>query len=278
MIITITVALKMRLNLIKHLTFAIIAVAANVTTGQVSAQTLQKFTVSYSVNLTLDQKQANATGMSKSMISALSGIVGNAVTIADVSDTVKFTKDTYHIQSTGTLKTILAMFVNKGSFVRISDGQISGSTLNTLRYVDIRASNPPLTTLIDEKNNNILFYSGKTKTGTAPYKNKIRDVLSLGYSFIGKLPTSAVSTMMSDGKSIKEVVFDMKKETITLPTGRTDTIKLTRRLADRGDASVEYWLRASDGIPLRMRIGMNERYGVVLDMVATAVPTKVLGI
>jgi hypothetical protein len=264
-----------RSPLLKRLTLILIVCAATVTTGQAAAQTLQKFSVSYSANLTLDEKQANLTGMSKTMVSALSG---KAVTIADVTDTVTLTKNTYHIQSTGTLKTILAMFVSKGTFVRVSDGQISDSTLNTLRYVDIRASNPPLTTLIDEKNSNILFYNGKTKTATTPYKNKIRDVLSVGYSFIGKLPTSAFTTTLADGKSIKQAVFDVSKETLALPTGKTDTIKLTRRLASKGDASVEYWLRASDGLPLRMRIGMNERYGVILDMIATTIPSKVLAL
>lgn len=270
--------IKTRLNAVKRLSIALAAIIASMATAHVSAQTEQKFTVSYSANLTLDQKQANATGMSKTMISALSGIVGNAVKIADVSDTVTFTKNTYHIQSTGTLKMILAMFVNKGTFIRTSDGQISESTLNTLRYVDIRADNPPLTTLIDEKNNTILFYNGKTKTGSTPYKTKIRDVLSLGYSFIGHLPTGAFTANISDGKSIKEAVFDSKRETAELPTGKSDTIKLTRRLTEKGDASIEYWLRASDGLPLRMRIGMNERYGVVLDMIATTVPAKVLAL
>lgn len=241
----------------------------------VTAQPVQQFTVNYDASLALDPKRASNKGLSQSMINVLTSIMGSAMSIADIKDTVTFSKDTYHIQSVGTLGRILSAFMPKGTFVRVSDGQILGSTINTLRYVDIRTSNPPLTTLVDAKNKSILFYNGKTFVNSTPYKYKLHDALSLGYAFIGKLPTQALSVAMSDGKSIKQAIFDVRKEPLKLSTGQWDSIKLTRRVVNKDDASVEYWLRASDGLPLRVRIGMSQRYGAVLDLTATKIPTKV---
>ena len=154
---------------------------------------MRQFTVSYDASLTLDPKRASNTGLSQSMVNAMTSAFGSSVSIADVTDTITFSKDTYRIQSVGTLGRILSAFMSKGTFVRASDGQIVGRALNTLRYVDIRTSNPPLTTLIDAKNKKILFYKGMTVVNSAPYDRRIQDVLSLGYAFMGKRPTQALS-------------------------------------------------------------------------------------
>ena len=235
----------------------------------------QQFLISYDAKLTVDPRRASNTGLSQGMINTLTSVVGNSVSIGDVNDTVSFSKDTYHIHSVGTLSSMVAVFMTKGTFIRTSEGQIFGNKLNTLRYVDIRDNNPPLTTLVDQKNKRVVFYNGNTTVSSISSQNKIQDVLSVGYSFIGHLPDQTVSVSMSDGKSIKEAVFDLRKEMLQLSTGQLETIKLTRRLATRDEASVEYWLRPSDGLPLRVRIGMSQRYGAVLDLMTKKIPAKV---
>ena len=114
-----------------------------------------------------------------------------------------------------------------------------------------------------------------TVVNSVPYDRRIQDVLSLGYAFMGKRPTQALSIAMSDGKSIKRMIFDVRKEPLKLSAGQWDTVKLTRRVANKDDATVEYWLRTSDGLPLRVRIGMSQRYGAVLDLTMTKAPAKV---
>lgn len=240
----------------------------------VNAQTVKNFSISYDAQLSLDKKRATETGMSSSMINALTSVMGNSVSIAEVVDTVSINKNTYHIQSMGTLTRLVSVFMAKGTFIRISEGQMTENVPNTLRYVDVRTSNPPLTTLVDEKKKSIYFYNGKIITNTIPYQNKIQDVLSVGYGFIGKLPSRPVTMSMSDGKSIKEATFDISKETLELFAKKIETIKLTRRLSSKDDASVEYWLRSTDGLPVRVRIGMSQRYGAVLDLTAMKIVDK----
>ena len=241
----------------------------------VCAQASGTFTVAYGAHVTLDPKRMNRGDFSDGMISALSGMVGNSIPVGDVTDTVSFSKDSYRIQSSGVVGRMLGSFMSKGTFVRTSDGLIVDGSIATIRYVDIRASNPPLTTLVDLKTNHIYFYSGKSVTSTVTSKGRIKDLLSLGYSFIGNLPSGAVTTSLSDGKSIKNATFDVKKDETQLNASLVPCVKLTRRIVSPDDASVEYWLRATDGLPLRVRIGMSQRYGAVLDLKATRVPEKV---
>ncbi|HWX02847.1 hypothetical protein [Collimonas sp.] len=235
----------------------------------------QQFSVSYDAQLTVDSKRASNTGMSQSAISALTGFMGGNVSVADVKDTVSFSQDSYQIQSVGTLGHVLGMFMS-GSLQRTSVGKISGGTLNTLRYVDIRGSKAPLTTLVDEKSKTAFFYDGKNMTSRATFQSKPQDVLSLSYAFVGNVPSHPVSVTLSDGKSIKQATFDVHSESLSLPSGQWQAVKLTRRIASADDASVECWLRASDGVPLRVRIGMSQRYGAILDLKSTKVPAKVL--
>jgi len=240
-----------------------------------SASMQQQFSVSYDAQLTIDSKHASNSGMSQSAIDALTGFMGGNVSVANVKDTVSFSRDSYQIQSIGTLGHVLGMFM-PGSLQRTSVGWITDGTLNTIRYVDIRGSKAPLTTLVDEKSKTVFFYEGKNMTSRATFQSKPQDVLSLSYAFIGNVPAHPVSVTLSDGKSIKQEVFDVQRGSLSLPSGQWQTVKLTRRIAATDDASVECWLRASDGVPLRVRIGMSQRYGAILDLKATKVPAKVL--
>ncbi len=253
---------------------AALALAAGLTPPAL-AQAGQQFAVSYDAELTVDPKRASNTGLSQTAINTVWGLMGGSVSIADVHDTISFSREAYHIRSVGTLGRLLSTFISNGTFTRDSVGRIGSGTLHTLRYIDTRGTRPPLTTLVDEKSKTIFFYDGKAITRRTPYQASTQDVLSLTYAFIGRVPSKPVSVALSDGKAIKQATFDVHSEPLKLAAGQWNTIKLTRRVSDRDDASVECWLRATDGVPLRVRIGMNQRYGAVLDLKVTKVPTKI---
>lgn len=253
----------------------VLLLAACIAPATSFAQVLQQFSIKYDAELAIDPNRATDTGLSQSAINGIWGVMGGSVSIANIEDTVSFSKETYSIQSIGTPSQVLSIFIT-GDLVRHSFGKITGGKLNTLQYADTRPGIPQLTTQVNEKKKTITFYDGQKLIQRIPYQAKIHDVLSLPYVFIGRLPAKPVTVSFSDGKSIKQATFDVQKVSLKLPSGQWETIKLTRRIASSDDASVEYWLRATDGIPLRIRIGMNQRYGAVLDMKSIKVPDKVL--
>ena len=239
------------------------------------AQQARQFNISYDASLSIDANKSANTGLSKNIISALSSALGGSIVVGGVNDTISFSKDAYHIKSVGSLGSILSVLTDKNTFTRISDGQVINGSTSTLRYVDSRAGSAPLTTLVDSRSQKIIIYDGKKVTAKTDYRGTIQDLLCFGYGFIGKLPSGVVSVNIADGKSIKQAIFDIRKETIKSSQGAVDTVKLTRRLSAKDDASVEYWLRNSDGIPLRIRIGMSQRYGATLILSAVKPPEKV---
>lgn len=253
----------------------ILLLAACIAPATSFAEVLQQFSINYDAELAIDPKHATDTGLSQIAINGIWGAMGGSVSIANIEDTVSFSKGAYRIESKGTLGQALSTFIT-GDLVRHSFGNITGGKLNTLQYVDTRPGIPQLTTQVNEKKKTITFYDGQKLIQRIPYQANIHDVLSLPYVFIGRLPAKPVTVSFSDGKSIKQATFDVQKVPLRLPSGQWEAVKLTRRIVSSDDASAEYWLRATDGIPLRIRIGMKQRYGAVLDMKATKVPDKVL--
>ena len=239
-----------------------------------AAQTVtQSFALTFEAEVAIDSKKAANSGMSDTLIKGLSGMFGGSVGLGTVSDKVSFTKDGYDIQSSTALGRVASLFM-KGDFVRTSKGKIENNTLTTAQYVDIRPGKTPLVTVINDKKT-VSFVEGKKLSSREPYRTNTQDILSMTYAFIGRVPAGPTTVHFSDGKSLKTATFDVLKESIKVPAGSMDAVKLTRRIVGKEDARIELWVRASDGLPVRLRVGMNEKYGALLDMKASQLPAAV---
>jgi hypothetical protein len=49
-------------------------------------------------------------------------------------------------------------------------------------------------------------------------------------------------------------------------------VHLTREQRQGDDASFDLWLRKEDGMPMRIRVGLDDKYGVVLDQKLRELP------
>jgi Protein of unknown function (DUF3108) len=238
--------------------------------GSVSlVQAQQSFTVQYSAEALVDKAKASTT------VAAVGGIFGGSVTVASVTDKINFTKDSFTIESVASAGRVVSMLSSNTSFVRTSKGNITGNSLNSLQYVDIRGKAPAIVALVNPGKTQWSFVQNKQVLSRAPYKAGAQDVASFMYNFIGRVPAAPFSTQIVDGKNIKSANFGVGKESITVPSGKWDSVKLTRVGRAAGEASIELWLRASDGAPVRMRVGMNEKYGVLLDFKSTVLPANI---
>jgi Protein of unknown function (DUF3108) len=235
-----------------------------------SAHAQQSFTVQYTAEAVVDKAKASTT------VAAVGGIFGGSVTVASVTDKVNFTKDSFAIESVASAGSVVSMLSNgNNSFVRTSKGSIANNTLNSLQFVDIRGKSAPIVALVNPGKTQWSFVQNKKVLNRAPYKAGAQDIASLMYAFIGRVPTAPFTTQVVDGKSIKTASFGVIKETVTVPSGKWDTVKLTRVNKAAGDAAIDLWLRASDGAPVRLRVGMNEKYGVLLDFKSTVLPATI---
>ncbi len=234
-----------------------------------AAHAQQSFTVQFAAEAVVDKAKAS------SVVAAAGGLFGGSVNVASVTDKINFAKDSYTVESVASASTVVSMLSSNTSFVRTSKGSIAGNSLNSLQYVDIRGKLPAIVALVNPAKTQWSFVQNKQVLNRAPYKAGAQDIASFMYNFIGHLPTAPFSTQIVDGKNIKPANFGVGKESITVPSGKWDTVKLTRVGRGAGEASIELWLRATDGVPVRMRVGMNEKYGVLLDFKSTVVPANV---
>jgi hypothetical protein len=235
-----------------------------------AAQAQQSFTVQYTAEAVVDKAKASTT------VAAVGGMFGGSVSVASVMDKINFSKDSYTIESVATAGSVVSMLSNgNNSFVRTSKGSIANNTLNSMQYVDIRGKSAPIVALVNPAKTQWSFVQNKQVLNRAAYKAGAQDLASLMYAFIGRVPTAAFTTQVVDGKNIKTTTFAVSKESVAVPSGKWDAVKLTRINKAAGDAAIDLWIRASDGAPVRLRVGMNEKYGVLLDFKSTALPAAV---
>jgi hypothetical protein len=235
-----------------------------------AAQAQQSFTVQYTAEAVVDKAKASTA------VATVGGIFGGSVSVASVTDKINFTKDSYTIESVASAGSVVSMLSNgNNSFVRTSKGSIANNTLNSLQYVDIRGKSPAIVAVVNPTKTQWSFVQNKQVLNRAPYKTGAQDIASLMYAFIGRVPTAPFTTQVVDGKNIKTASFAVVKESVTVPSGKWDAVKLTRINKAGGDAAIDLWLRASDGAPVRLRVGMNEKYGVLLDFKSTVLPATV---
>ncbi len=241
-----------------------------IATGMVLAAAValaqQSFTVQYTAEAVVDKAKASNT------VAAVGGIFGGSVTVASVTDKVNFGKDSYSIESVASAGTMVSMLSSNTSFVRTSKGSIAGNTLNSLQYVDLRGALPPIVALVNPAKTQWSFVQNKQVLNRSAYKPGAQDVASFMYAFIGRVPTAPFTMQIVNGKNIQSANFGVGKESVSVPSGKWDAVKITRVGRPAGEAAIELWLRASDGAPVRMRVGMNEQYGVMLDFKSTQLP------
>ena len=241
--------------------------------------TPQTFAVSYDVEISVDKKKATASGMSQSLINGAAGLMGGGMSVGTVADTIQFDKEgNYLIQSSMSLGALASTFLGSGKYLRSSKGRIENNTLNTMQYVDQRPEKKPLTAVMTDKKN-VFFFDGKATAGKTAYTLNTQDALSMMYANIGRVPVAGsknLRTVFTDGKTVKTAAFNATAEKIKTPSGEWDAVKLTRSNAGQGDASIELWVRQSDGLPIRLRLGMSEKYGALMDIKANKLPAVVV--
>ncbi len=235
-----------------------------------SAFAQHSYTLQFTAEAVVDKAKASTS------VAAVGGLFGGSATVASVTDKIAFNADNYLIESVASASKVVSMLSENTSFVRSSKGSLTPQGLSSLQYVDIRGKTPAIVALVNPAKTQWSFVQNKQVLGRAPYKSGAVDIASLMYAYIGRIPSAPFTTQLVDGKNIKPVTFAVNKESLTVPSGKWDTVKLTRVSKAPGDAAIDLWLRASDGAPVRLRVGMNDRYGILLDFKNTQVPAQMI--
>lgn len=206
---------------------------------------------------------------------AAAGMVLGSVTVARGSDAGMIDKKGFRLKSHIKVSTLLSMLDSNLDMVRQSNGIFYNGVAFTQRYSDKRGSNPEML-LAATKQNRYAFYKGTEEVHSEPMKFLVVDIAMLPYAFIGRpAPKRIFSIVFSDGKSMYTTSLTPRSESLEVAGKRISAVRLSG-FASGG--ALDLWIREADGYPLRMRVGLNARYGVVLDQTVQAAPATLFAL
>jgi hypothetical protein len=191
------------------------------------------------------------------------------MSVATSVDKVDLRKDQYHINSVGTLGTVLSTVLADQKLLRDSVGAITKDGMVTNTYQEKRGNTELLIARVEK--NVINFYKVSSRTppvGGAPFTGRLFDMLTVGYQFIGRdLPAKSISLPVTDGRSVKTYTL-VRGEPWEFPFegGKVKAIRYYKTTSKDDMATFEVWFSEKEHVPLRSVIGLNAQYGATIQV------------
>ncbi len=240
------------------------------------AQTIQ---FEYDLKITADPvKRADylkQSGESPSPYEQVFNLVKGSMSVATIVDKVDLRKDQYHINSTGTLGSVLATVLADQKLLRDSVGAVTKDGMLTNTYQEKRGNTELLIAKVEKSLVNFYKVSSRSPpTGNAPFTGRLYDMLTVGYQFIGReLPTKSVALPVTDGRSLKTYTL-VRGEAWDFPFdgGKVRAIRYYKTTSKDDTATFEVWFSEKEHIPLRSVIGLNAQYGATIQVDLRKIP------
>jgi hypothetical protein len=244
----------------------------------VAAQTAQ---FEYDLKITADPSKRAAylkeSGEAPSPYEQVFNLVKGSMQVATVVEKVNISKDRYHINSIGTLGSVLSTVLQDQKLIRDSVGSNGPNGLLTNTYQEKRGNTELLIAKVDAPKSIVNFYkisSQKPPTGTAPYTGRLLDMVSVGYQFIGRdLPAKSIVLPVTDGRSLKNYTL-VRGEAWEFPFDGTKVkaIRYYKTTSKDDTATFEVWFSEKEHLPLRSVIGLNAQYGATIQVDLKKIP------
>jgi hypothetical protein len=233
----------------------------------------------YDLKITADPAKRAAylkqSGEAPSPYEQVFNLVKGSMSVATVVDKVDLRKDQYHINSTGTLGTVLSTILLDQKLLRDSVGSITKDGMLTNTYQEKRGNTELLIARVEKSLVNFYKVSSRTPpTGNAPFTGQLFDMLTVGYQFIGRdLPTKPIVLPVTDGRSVKTYTL-IRGEPWDFPFdgGKVKAIRYYKTTSKDDTATFEVWFSEKEHVPLRSIIGLNAQYGATIQADLKKIP------
>lgn len=237
-----------------------------------------KIQFDYELSLKVDFKQREAflkkNGEEPSVYEKPLSFISGSIHAANITDVVEMSGPKYQINSTGTLTSVLGVALQNQKLLRQSYGNVTKDGLSTLSYIEKRGNTERLQAKLDSKANKVIFIKDKTEIGSAPIAGNLLDLLNIMYTFVGRRAPPTQSTYnITDSKSLKRYTLN-KGELWDFPFNgaKVKAYRYFKSTTKDDSATLEIWLTEKDNIPLRMVVGLGERYGATIQADLKTIP------
>jgi len=241
---------------------------------QLHAQT-HVITANWDVDITVDARKAkNHSAAAQAAESSLK-LLGGSVRIASMTDQFTLSANSYALTSKAEANAVLASLLPNSTASRSSRGKAGGGYLMTQTFTEERTKGNERKVQIDYTTKVANYYKTGKLTKRESVKYRTADIATMPYLFYKQpLPTAATTVAATDGISTRIFVLDPVAENIKVGNASVPALRLTRRQYSQDDAGLVLWIRKSDGFPLRARIDLNAKYGVILEQKLKALPSS----
>ena len=233
----------------------------------------------YDLKITADPSKRAAylkqSGEAPSPYEQVFNLVKGSMQVATLVDKVDIRKDQYHINSTGTLGTVLSTVLADQKLLRDSVGTVTSSGLLTNTYQEKRGNTELLIARVEKSVLNFYKVSSRTPpVGSAPFTGHLFDMLTVGYQFIGRdLPSKPIVLPVTDGSYLKTYTL-VRGEPWDFPFdgGNVRAVRYYKTTSKDDTATFEIWLSEKEHVPLRSVIGLNAQYGATIQVDLKKIP------
>lgn len=256
----------------KHFPMAVVVGLASIfSAGTAHALTyVGELRTPYVINVTIDPKAASLPD-AKPYLEKATKLIGTNFQVAEFEEVLSIKKDgTYSVRSLIPTGSVVSTITPLDKVMRLGDGKVVNGRPIAGKVIEQRGSNEPsLMALINDKLNKIFFYRGKENVRTEDLPTGgVTDIVMLGYLYLGQpVPVKNVTISAVDAKRpFINQTLRASETPITFAGETFQGVKFTRVLTPGEDATLEFWVRKADGLPVRTLIGLSGKYGVTIDI------------
>lgn len=235
-----------------------------------------KVVARYDLSITVD---ANRPSEAVSRVKAAKGamaLLGGSISAGTIEDVVNIGDEAYTISSTGKADRILATLLGGDTLTRRSEGAVGGGYMASQRFSESRGTKRRLGVNTDYPKRIAIFYKNGKESKVETVNYRIADSASMPYLLLRQpLPLTAMTIAATDGIAIREFIMKVSDEVVQVGKAQVAAVHLTRDQRKGDDASLDLWVRKEDGMPLRFRVGLDDKYGVVLEQKLRELPPVV---
>ena len=239
----------------------------------------QTATFEYDLKITADPAKRAAylkqSGEAPSPYEQVFNLVKGSMQVATVVEKVDIRKDQYHINSVGTLGSVLSTVLADQKLLRDSVGSMGKDGMLTNTYQEKRGNTDLLIARVEKSIVNFYKVSSRTPpVGSAPYTERLLDMVTVGYQFIGRdLPAKSIVLPVTDGRSIKTYTL-VRGEPWDFPFdgGKVRAVRYYKTTSKDDTATFEIWFSEKEHVPLRSVIGLNAQYGATIQVDLKKIP------
>ncbi|MBK7662513.1 MAG: DUF3108 domain-containing protein [Sterolibacteriaceae bacterium] len=232
-----------------------------------------KVVAHYDLSIAIDgNRNSDAATRVKAVKGAMS-LLGGSVSAGTIDDVVSISETAYTITSGGRANRILAALLGGDTLARRSEGAVGGGYLASQKFSEARGSNLRLAVNTDYSKRTATYSKNGRQTRIEAVNYRIADSASMPYLFLRQpLPQTPITIVATDGNSTKEFIMKPSDDMVQIGKDQVAAVHLTREFRHGDDAALDLWLRREDGMPLRLRVGLDEKYGVVLEQKLRELP------